>query len=1716
MRSGGVARFLLGVLISLSFWPSILVSQTVELSPTRPLAEASVRHGPPASGITRSVLGNLPLQFEENQGQADRRARFLARGPGYTLFLNSDGLALNLQHKANSPGQWVSMHLLGAQAAEILGRERTATQTNYYLGKDPRDWHLDVPSYHEVAYSGVYDGIDLIYHGNGSQLEYDFVVAPEADPAQIRMTFDGLVPSLRDGDLSFTGTRGLSIGGLKAYQVIHGVRKPVGASWLLSKNQASIQIGPYDHREQLVIDPVFFYGSYIGGGSSDAAVSIVPASKPGFFYVALSTTSPNITEPTSESTQNPNTTGTDTLILGLDTTGSNGPPSAFPPYNQTAETGPTVVVGSVTYLGGTTGITVPTGMVADSHSNLYITGTTTNGADFPQLGSQVCSQACNGYTAKFSTSIAGSPATATLTPQYSFGLPAEPTAIAVDTSGNSYLTGSASTDSGSQKLTIPSKDSAFQAENALGTALNSGTHAFLLELGSDGTTAFASYIGGSGSDKANAIALSGSTVYITGQTTSTNFPTAEGAYQTAYGGDPDDAFVFAATNLSTSPARVFSTYLGGSNNDIAYSIGLAPSGNVVVAGSTDSSQNCPLQPSKCPAVWTPFPVEGSPEFIALKLPATGTAEGSGGELLSIGVPPSKPAAQVPLPTAVPDGSQDAFVTSLSGDGTQLVFTDFLGGDGLSATSTSAQALAVDNIGAIYVTGWSSATDYIDSKGGLVQPFLNGNAIEDIRSGSPVDINGYSQVGGNYSSIRNIFFGQLDPSGKYLLEATLAGGTGTDQPNGITLSEFVPPAGSGAALKTAGIVSIVGWTTPAGGTNTDQGNDPTLFASAAESTLENINPTGPAKSVVDDKTGFLVQEGIAGYCDMKLMNQSGPSLTFTGHCITGTQMGFALVSYTGSNVASPPDCGSNVANPWVCPFQITVQSGALTGTVNVDTSGLVGKTNVTISFAFEPYGAIPGTGNCTANDQGLSGCSIQTTGGGAGTLFNVTPGALSVALSCSVLGTPCDAHNTVLVGQPVTLNAIVTNGVPNTVKWSLSGGTGTFGSDPSTPSTSIVFTPGGIGGQVVVKATPVVDLSVSNTINLNTLAPTIVSFASSGPFAYGQTNITVNVTSSANAASPTGDVKYQVKEVNAPSITGTSHLINGSASIPLPKLGAGSYSITVSYPGDSANFLANSSNSLNFTVNQAPLTVTATSPPPIIYGQPIPALTYTITGFVNGDTNSVITGTAVLTTTATSTSQPGDYPITFSTKTLAATNYSFNYVDGTLTITPVGAAPPPIISPAGGSYTSTQTATISDSLAGAKLYYTTDGTEPTTASTLYAGPIAINASVTIRAIAVASGYKNSATSNATFNLSAPTLSATSISFGNIVQGTLSDTETIVFSNSGVNSLGALTLKLGGADPSEFALSSGTTCGASVAANSSCSVAVTFTPASLGARSATLAISYAGIGSPETVNLGGVGVSPLSIISSVTELVAGTTFEFTSSAPAVWTASAGTMSSSGFFTAPNPPPTPAQVTVTATSTVNPQIFVTTQVTIVPVPAIIVPTTNTLPAGGSITIPISITAGTGIAGESMTLACTPATLPTGVSCSFTPNPVINSGGATVTLQLFSNNLNANLPMRGNPWNEYPIDGSAIVIAGCIFLIGCKKNHGGEKMMLVASALAFATLMSLAACGTGGSFHSNASSGGHVTGTYTINITASGATPGAADFNQTLTTVPLKVTLQ
>jgi hypothetical protein len=160
-----------------------------------------------------------------------------------------------------------------------------------------------------------------------------------------------------------------------------------------------------------------------------------------------------------------------------------------------------------------------------------------------------------------------------------------------------------------------------------------------------------------------------------------------------------------------------------------------------------------------------------------------------------------------------------------------------------------------------------------------------------------------------------------------------------------------------------------------------------------------------------------------------------------------------------------------------------------------------------------------------------------------------------------------------------------------------------------------------------------------------------------------------------------------------------------------------------------------------SANPGVLTVTANHVS-VPLGKPIPPLTYSITGFVNGDKTSVVSGAPVLSTVPEG-SAVGTYPITVAMGTLAATNYKFKLDKGTLTITSAGTVAKPVFTPNGNVFTSPPMVMMTDATPGAAIYYTTDGTTPTTKSTLYMAPVKVTSTEVISAIGVATGYANSA-------------------------------------------------------------------------------------------------------------------------------------------------------------------------------------------------------------------------------------------------------------------------------------------------------------------------------------------------------------------------------------
>jgi uncharacterized repeat protein (TIGR01451 family) len=344
-------------------------------SPIPTLSNSSLKSKPGA----RAILGQLPIIFEPNQGQADPRAKFLARGPGYSLFLKTSGAVLAMQTAhASGPGsseQFVNMTLVGANpAAALTGADPLPGKSNYLIGNDPHKWHSDIPQFGGVRYAGVYPGIDLIFYGNQGRLEYDFRVAPGADPSQAELQFDGASKlELSGGDLILTGedAGGLRLQAPQVYQRDGDRHKPVAGRFVLrAANRVGFEIGAYDRSRELIIDPVLVFSTYFGGTGTETFPSVA-VNGDGDIYIVGSTTSP------------PNT-----FPLG----------STVPTELGTVPTAPNIFIAKInpsqppsvvyaTFLGGSGGPGADTsiGIGVDNGGNAYIVGNT-GSTDFPTFG----------------------------------------------------------------------------------------------------------------------------------------------------------------------------------------------------------------------------------------------------------------------------------------------------------------------------------------------------------------------------------------------------------------------------------------------------------------------------------------------------------------------------------------------------------------------------------------------------------------------------------------------------------------------------------------------------------------------------------------------------------------------------------------------------------------------------------------------------------------------------------------------------------------------------------------------------------------------------------------------------------------------------------------------------------------------------------------------------------------------------------------------------------------------------------------------------------------------------------------------------------------------------------------------------------------------------------------------------------------------------------
>jgi hypothetical protein len=633
-----------------------------------------------------AAYGHVPLSFEPNVGQSDSRVRFLARGPGSTLFLTPRAAVLALAGKKGSPKQALQLQFPGAADPVLRAGPRLPGEANYFLGTGRSRWHTGVSTYASVHYAHLWPGIDASFYGVGSRLEYDLRLAPGANPSRIALRFSGGRAEQIDagGDLVVTlrgGARARQLAPF-AYQLVGGKRREVVSRFVLARGVARIVLGGYNHRLALTVDPVLVYSTYLGGSGNDVGTAVAVDSA-GEAFVTGYTTSTNF--PTQNPDQSANGGGSsDAFVTKLNAAGS--------------------AVDYSTYLGGN-GNDSGHGIALDSAGDAYITGYTQS-TNFPTQNPE---QSTNklGYGDAFVTKL--NPSGSALIYSTYLGDTSDDAGygIAVNSNGEAYVTGY--TSSTGFPTTLNSEQPAFGGgfSDAFVTKLNAAGNALL----------YSTYLGGSDRDAGNAIALdSAGDALVTGFTQSTNFPT-HNPLQANKGSGFADAFV---TELKADGSGlVYSTYLGGSGNDSGNGIAVESNGNAYVAGQTTGS--FPLQRPEQPV----FGGGSSDGFVAKLNPAgsalvystylggsgddfaSGVAVDSAGDAYVVGSTnstdfPSQSAAQ-----PASGGGFDAVVTKLNPPGSAPVFSTYLGG----SSDDDGLGIAVDALGGAYITGYTQSTNF---------------------------------------------------------------------------------------------------------------------------------------------------------------------------------------------------------------------------------------------------------------------------------------------------------------------------------------------------------------------------------------------------------------------------------------------------------------------------------------------------------------------------------------------------------------------------------------------------------------------------------------------------------------------------------------------------------------------------------------------------------------------------------------------------------------------------------------------------------------------------------------------------------------------------------------------------------------------------------------------------------------------------------------------
>jgi hypothetical protein len=752
--------FLLLLLIFLSFQASTTQIHNPKVKKQEPVKSQSI-----AKNLQVDLdYGKIPLYFIPNKGQVNDQALFYAKASRYTLWLTREGIVFDSIRKIGKQGAEPELKvpddrmkpentqherdvsrirfLNAHKSPELVSVGMSEHKVNYFIGDDEKNWRRDMRTSRAVVYKEIYKNIDLKVYGIEKEIEYDWVVTPGGDVSDIRFEYEGVKGTTLDGEGNLVVRS--EFGEVmhkrpQGYQLIEGKRSEVDVSFLESgENTYGFEVGSYREDYSLVIDPVVLvYSTYLGGSQIDMGNSIAVDSAGNAYLTGLTH---SINFPTANAYMtDPGDSEYDAFVTKLSASGN-------------------ALVYS-TYIGGS-GIDEGNGIAVDSQGCAYVTGETES-VDFPTVNAYMTDAASDDV---FVTKLSAS-GNALVYSTYLGGNSADVgNCIAVDSAGcayvtggmwssdypteNAYMTNAGSSDAFVTKLSASGSSLVYStylggdeydeghdiAVDSAGNAYVTGrtnsidfptynsymtdpgdaeNDAFVTAFKPGGSSLwFSTYLGGNSLDEGFGIAVDGFlisdlkipssvSIYVTGRTNSTDFPTMN-AYMTDPGDSWEDVFV---TNLkfiqkSTLPILnlIYSTYLGGSYVDRGFGIAVNGQGYAYVTGQSSSSD---------------FPTVNA--------------------------------------CMTDPGSNDAFVTKLSASGNTLVYSTYLGGN----ANDRGCGIAIDNAGNAYVIGYTDSSNFPTVRAYLTHQGDYDGFVTKLMDVNPYIFDGHD-FNGNGSSDVSIF------------------------------------------------------------------------------------------------------------------------------------------------------------------------------------------------------------------------------------------------------------------------------------------------------------------------------------------------------------------------------------------------------------------------------------------------------------------------------------------------------------------------------------------------------------------------------------------------------------------------------------------------------------------------------------------------------------------------------------------------------------------------------------------------------------------------------------------------------------------------------------------------------------------------------------------------------------------------------------------------